>query len=439
MSRILHVALALMVSAIALAGLPDDASAQKRVALVVGNSAYQHTAVLANPKNDAADVAAALKKLGFQVVEGFDLDKAAFDRKVHEFAMALAGAEAGVLFYAGHGLQVGGRNYLVPINAKGEAEALLDLEMVRVDVLQRAMEASSKTNVLFLDACRNNPLARNLARNMGTRSTQIGQGLKSTEAGVGTLISFSTAPDTVASDGAGRNSPYAGALLKHIASSTDDLNTILINVRKDVRQETNGQQVPWEHSSLEGRFYFNPAAATADPVKVGPQGLSEAAEAWGATKDTASVTVLEAFVVRYKDTFYAELARVRIDELKKQQAAIAKEAKPDPAKKGLLDQALDVVLPPKPATGQGSQSTIVGNYTVEKMSTLNGEVLSTRQLTVDASKPEGAIAACAAACDPEPQCLGFDLSVVYGKCYLYKKVYKKSELGGSISGVRSKQ
>jgi uncharacterized caspase-like protein len=107
------------------------------------------------------------------------------------------------------------------------------------------------------------------------------QGLKSTEAGVGTLISFSTAPDTVASDGAGRNSPYAGALVKHIASSTDDLNTILINARKDVRQDTKGQQVPWEHSSLEGRFYFNPAAVTAGPVKVGPQQLSEAAEVWG--------------------------------------------------------------------------------------------------------------------------------------------------------------
>ncbi len=198
MSRIFICTLAFLAGLSVIAVLPSAASAQKRVALVVGNSAYQHTAPLANPKNDAADVADALKKLGFQVVEGFDLDKAAFDLKVHEFATALRGAEAGVLFYAGHGLQVGGRNYLVPINAKGEAEALLDLEMVRVDVLQRAMEASSKTNVLFLDACRNNPLARNLARNMGTRSTQIGQGLKTTEAGVGTLISFSTAPDTVA-------------------------------------------------------------------------------------------------------------------------------------------------------------------------------------------------------------------------------------------------
>jgi formylglycine-generating enzyme required for sulfatase activity len=132
------------------------------------------------------------------------------------------------------------------------------------------------------------------------------------------------------------------------------------------------------------------------------------------------------------------MARARIDELKQQQVAIAKVAKPEPTKKGLLDQALDVVPPSKPTTGPGSQSTIVGNYTVEKMSSLLGEVLRTRQLTVDASKPEGAIAACIAACDPEPQCLGFEINVVNGKCYLYKKVDTKTEHGGFISGVRSK-
>ena len=244
---------------VAMLGIAPAALAHKRVALVIGNSTYQHTPKLANPKNDAADIAAQLKKLGLQVIEGYDLDKAAFDRKVHDFAVALRGADAGVLFYAGHGLQVLGRNYLVPVDAKGEAEELLDFEMVRVDVVQRAMELTSKTNVLFLDACRDNPLARNLARSMGTRSASVGNGLSPIEAGVGTLISFSTHPGAVAADGAGRNSPYSAALVKYIGSPGDDLNTILINVRKDVRRDTQGKQVPWEHSSLEGRFYFNVA------------------------------------------------------------------------------------------------------------------------------------------------------------------------------------
>ena len=208
---------------VSLALLPAAALADKRVALVVGNSAYQHTPKLANPKNDATDVSAALKTLGFQVIDGLDLDKAAFDRKVRDFATALQGADAGVFFYAGHGLQVAGQNYLVPVDAELTTAATLEFEMLRVDVVHRVMERQTSTNVLFLDACRDNPLARNLARAMGTRSAEIGRGLAPLESGVGTLISFSTQPGNVALDGAGRNSPFAGALVKHMSAANDDL------------------------------------------------------------------------------------------------------------------------------------------------------------------------------------------------------------------------
>jgi uncharacterized caspase-like protein len=214
--------------------LSSAAKAEKRIALVVGNSAYQHTPRLDNPKNDASDISAALKKVGFQVIEGFDLDKPAFDRKVRDFAEALSGAKVGVFFYAGHGLQVAGHNYLVPVDAKLSTAAALDWEMVRLDLVQRTMERETETNVLFLDACRDNPLARNLARAMGTRSSDIGRGLAATEAGVGTLISFSTQPGNVALDGAGRNSPFAGALAKRVAASNEDLSALLIDVRNDV-------------------------------------------------------------------------------------------------------------------------------------------------------------------------------------------------------------
>lgn len=245
-------------------GIVPAALAQKRVALVVGNSAYQHTSKLSNPKNDATDIVAALKKHGFQIIEGYDLDKAAFDRRVREFAVALKEAEVGVFFYAGHGLQVNNQNYLVPIDAKAEAEEALDFEMLRVEVVQKAMERTTGTNILFLDACRDNPLVRNLARGMGTRSSQIGKGLAAIESGVGTLISFSTHPGAVASDGTGRNSPYAGALARYIASAADDLSAILISVRNDVMKETQRKQVPWEHSALTGKFYFE-LAKLSDP------------------------------------------------------------------------------------------------------------------------------------------------------------------------------
>jgi uncharacterized caspase-like protein len=297
------------------------ATKQKRVALVIGNSAYRYTPKLENPKNDATDIGAALKKLGFEVIEGFDLDKAGFERKIRDFAAALKGAEVGVFFYAGHGLLVSDQNYLMPVDAQLSTVSALDFEMVRLDLVHRTMEREAQTSILFFDACRNNPLARNLARAMGTRSAEIGLGLAPVRSGIGTLISFSTEPGKVALDGRGRNSPFAGALVRQLGTSNDDLSTILIAVRNDVMKETDRKQVPWEHSALTGRFFFNPpapapAAAPAPPPAM-PLRSSEAAEAWNATKDTTNVAVLGAFVARYRDTFYAELARARIDELKK--------------------------------------------------------------------------------------------------------------------------
>ena len=237
----------------------------KRVALVIGNSAYTSTPSLENPKNDASDMADTLEGLGFQVVKGVDLTKSAMDRAIREFADALNGASVGLLFYAGHGVQVSGQNYLVPIDARLVTASALDFEMVRLDLIQRVMEAESKTNLIFLDACRDNPLARNLARALGTRSTQVGRGLASTESGDGTLISFSTQPGNVALDGTGRNSPFAAALLKHIRTQGEDLPNILIKVRNDVMTATERRQVPWEHSAMTARFFFAPPKAIESP------------------------------------------------------------------------------------------------------------------------------------------------------------------------------
>jgi len=295
------------------------ATTQKRVALVIGNTAYRHAPRLENPKNDATDISAVLRKLGFRVIEGFDLDKAGLERKIREFAAALRGAEVGAFFYAGHGLHVSGNNYLVPVDAQLTTVSALDAELVRLDVVHRAMEKETPTNILFFDACRDNPLSLNLARAMGTRSVEIGRGLATVEHGAGTLISFSTQPGKIALDGTGRNSPYSRALAKHLATSNDDLAAVLIAVRKDVMRDTDRKQIPWEHHALTARLYLN-AAAEAPPRGLESQShwrSHEAFEAWSATKDTANIAVLEAFIARFRDTFYAELARARMEELKK--------------------------------------------------------------------------------------------------------------------------
>jgi len=299
------------------------AGAARRVALVIGNSAYRHAGALANPRNDATDIAAALRKSDFQVLEALDVDKPAFDRKIRDFASALSDAEAGVLFYAGHGLQVAGKNYLVPIDAELTTADSLEFEMVQLDTIHRIMERQTTTNILFIDACRNNPLARNLSRAMGTRSAEIGRGLAPVESGVGTLISFSTQPGNVALDGAGRNSPYAAALIKRISTSGDDLSALLIDVRNDVRKDTQNKQIPWEHSALTGRFYFNgqrlPAASSGSTAP----SVSEAAQAWSAIKDSTNRSILEAFIKQFGATVYAAMAQARLDELKHQEASNA--------------------------------------------------------------------------------------------------------------------
>src|SRR5215471_20571361 len=178
------------------------AAADKRVALVVGNSAYVHANALPNPVNDAGDMAKALAEVGFEVILGLDLSKSAFDAKVRDFARALENADVALFFYAGHGLQASGRNHLVPVDAKLQVERDLDFEAISVDFVLKQMELDreGKTSIVILDACRDNPLARNLARTMGTRSAGIGRGLAEVQGGVGTFIAYSTSPGNVAQD-----------------------------------------------------------------------------------------------------------------------------------------------------------------------------------------------------------------------------------------------
>jgi len=256
-----HALLAAVLVALSLSALP--AAADKRVALVIGNSAYVSAPALANPVNDASDIAAALQGVGFEVILGTDLAKPAFDGKVRDFARILDRADVALLFYAGHGLQVAGRNYLIPVDAKLQIERDLDFEAISVDFVlkQMELEREGKTNVVFLDACRDNPLARNLARSMGTRSASIGQGLAQVQTGVGTFIAYSTQPGNVALDGQGRNSPFTAALARRIAEPDRTLTSVMIDVRNDVLSATGGKQVPWDHSALTGDFYFHLAAA----------------------------------------------------------------------------------------------------------------------------------------------------------------------------------
>lgn len=295
-----------------------QAADDKRVALVIGNSSYQHTAPLRNPRNDAEDITAALKRLGFEVIEGIDLDKRSMERSIRQFGVKLAGAEVALFFYAGHGVQVSGQNYLLPTDARLSSEGDVDFESIALHLVLKQMEREAKTSLLLLDACRDNPLARNLARTMGTRSSQIGQGLAEVRTGVGTLISFSTQPGNVALDGTGRNSPYAAALLKHVETPGKGVSATLVNVRNEVVKATAGKQVPWEHTSLTGEIIFTAPKAEASR---GNYDKEMEIAFWNAIKDSKSPDLLQTYVDRFPHGTFAGLARALMNQAEKEKAA----------------------------------------------------------------------------------------------------------------------
>lgn len=300
-----------------------QAVAEKRVALVIGNSAYQHAVQLANPKNDSSDIAAKLESLGFQVVSDQDLDLAGMRRTVRNFLEKLDGADMALFFYAGHGLQVNGSNYMVPVDAQLSSYNDLDFEALPMDLVLSAMERSTKVNLVFLDACRDNPFAEKLSRSMGTRSGSLGRGLARLGSGVGSLIVFATQPGNVAMDGAGRNSPFTTALLAHLGTPGQDITRDLIDVRRDVLAATDGKQVPWENSSLTGELVLKPLAAAAPkqasaplPQSASPDNAVELAY-WATIKDSTDKSFFEAYLQQFPTGVFAALARLKIDGIDK--------------------------------------------------------------------------------------------------------------------------
>ena len=229
-------------------GNSSPAAENKRLALVMGNGAYKN-APLINPVNDVEDMAVALENLGFQVMIRKNACKREMVEAIDEFGKGLHGVEVGLFYYAGHGLQVDGRNYLVPVNAHITSESDVEFEAVDAGrLLGKMEEAENKVNIIILDACRNNPFSRSF----GIRE----RGLARMDTPMGSFLAYATAPGSVAADGTGRNGIFTKHLLKHIVEPGLSINDILMRTRRGVLAETGKKQVPWQSSSLTENFYF---------------------------------------------------------------------------------------------------------------------------------------------------------------------------------------
>jgi uncharacterized caspase-like protein len=276
-------------------------AAEQRVALVIGNGAYRSVPELRNSRNDADDISEQLKRLGFAVIDGRDLDRSAMQAALGRFAQRLRGADAGLVYYSGHGLQIYGQNFLVPVDLKMDGGAFTPFEMVKLDDVIEALSYTDGVRLLVLDACRDNPFANSIAQNKGNRGASMTRGLAKIERSQGMLIAYSTQSNAVAADGNGRNSPFTDALVREMQVPGLEVATVFRRVAINVNRETGGAQTPELSVSLLQDFYLNPQESDVS--------------AWQKLGSSASVTDLKTFVSRFPTSVMVDAARARLEAI----------------------------------------------------------------------------------------------------------------------------
>src|SRR6478735_354278 len=288
------------------------AFAEKRVALVLGNSAYRNVAPLPNPVNDSAKIASTLKEAGFDVVDSrHDLSAAETRRALRDFADRARDADIAVVYYAGHGIEVDGGNYLIPVDAKLERDTDVYDEALSLERVLLAIEPAKRLRLVILDACRDNPFSKVMKRTVASRA--IGQGLAKVEpTSPNMLIAYSAKAGSTAADGDGKNSPFTVALSKHLTTPGLDVRRAFGFVRDEVLKTTSYRQEPFVYGSLGGDDVpLVPVKDTASPAN--PQ--ADIRRDYELAQQIGNKAALNAFLAQYPDGFYAELARSQLARL----------------------------------------------------------------------------------------------------------------------------
>jgi Caspase domain len=283
-----------------------SAQAERRVALVIGNAAYQNTPALGNPVNDADDMAAALQRVGFTVQIERDLSKRGMEGALARFARLAEDADTAMFFYAGHGIQYRGTNYLMPVDARMDDEISITYELLRIDDVMFSLERARGVKLLVLDACRNNPLLDRLVRRGTTRDAGASRGLARVDARGGMVIAYSTQADQVAVDGTGRNSPFTSALVKYIAEPGLEVGSLFRRVAIEVDRATGGRQLPELWVTLRSEFYLN--------------GRETDLQAWSKIRTSDDPNQLSGFIRTYPDSVLAPEVRQRLEAIERGRA-----------------------------------------------------------------------------------------------------------------------
>ncbi len=329
-------ALSRVIIAIAMFFVAFAARAERRVALVIGNSAYATVGALANPVRDARAVAEALRAAGFaDVTEGYDLSKPQFDAALKRFGDAASGADWALIFYAGHGIGIGGETYVLPVDAVLDRAGHAEDEAISLTRLRGKAGGATALRMVILDSCRSNPFAARLAREAGAKRA-ISRGLPAPAQLEGDeLIAYATRENDVADDGEGQHSPFTTAFLQHLQEQGLEVRFLFGKVRDSVQAATGRAQTPTTYGDLGGAYFYFRAPKPKEEASTPLPPLSEAAEAWRILRDSGSEAELEAFVKRFGETVYGDFARARLDDVKRTKIAAAKptveEAKPAPA------------------------------------------------------------------------------------------------------------
>ena len=324
----------------------SSAMSAQRVALVIGNSNYAHVPVLPNPRNDASDIGAALERLGFAVTRLENADRNSLWQGLQEFKRAASVSKVAAVFYAGHGIEVDQRNFLVPVDARLASDQDVEFETVPLDLVMRALDGASELRLVILDACRDNPFAAKMQRSGATRS--IGRGLARLEPSEQTLVAYSAEAGTVASDGDGRNSPYTEALLRHIEEPGLELDLMFRHVRDSVLSSTGGSQRPFTYGSLSSQgVYLTGRPAVESTVVSGQSGSSGGVPTepnsgsfelafWDSIKNSKDPADFQAYLTQFPSGTFTALARNNIERLK---SATEEQKVPDRTQVAAITQA----------------------------------------------------------------------------------------------------